>query len=190
MTLLSNDRWTGRFTVTRQGWHEYTIQAWVDRHLTWHRELIKKHEAGQQDLTSELLEGAQLVREAADRATGPMPSGSASVPGSWPDRRARRRGSGQGWSRAWASGWHDSPTVAAACTFDRTLRIMVERERARFGAWYEMFPRSVPRSQAVTAPSATSRHGSTTSRRWASTSSTCRRSTRSAAPSARARTTP
>ena len=70
LTFLGNDRWTGRFTVTKQGWHEYTIQAWVDRYASWRKELIKKHEAGQQDLTSELLEGAELVREAAERATG------------------------------------------------------------------------------------------------------------------------
>ena len=37
MTLLANDRWSGRFAVTALGWHEYTIQAWVDRYLTWHR---------------------------------------------------------------------------------------------------------------------------------------------------------
>ena len=71
MTLQANDRWTGRFTVTALGWHEYTIQAWVDRFLTWHRELMKKHEARQPDLTSELLEGAELLCEAAERAGGP-----------------------------------------------------------------------------------------------------------------------
>jgi len=69
--LAGQRRWTGRFTVTERGWHEYTIQAWVDRYLTWHRELIKKHEAGQPDLTSELLEGIEHIREAAGRASGP-----------------------------------------------------------------------------------------------------------------------
>ena len=34
------------------------------------------------------------------------------------------------------------PDRSGGLTYDRTLRIMVERERARFGAWYEMFPRS------------------------------------------------
>ena len=34
------------------------------------------------------------------------------------------------------------PDRRAAITYDRSLRVMVERERARFGAWYEMFPRS------------------------------------------------
>ena len=34
------------------------------------------------------------------------------------------------------------PDRGTACTYDKTMRIMVERQRARFGAWYEMFPRS------------------------------------------------
>ena len=151
MTLLANDRWTGRFTVTAQGWHEYTIQAWVDRYLTWHKELIKKHEAGQQDLTSELLEGAEHVREAAERANGPDAD--------WLRERARfLAGTESQESRVRAGLKQDLvermaryPDRRAAITYDRSLRIMVERERARFGAWYEMFPRS--------ASSVAGRHG-------------------------------
>ncbi len=30
MTPLVNDAWTGRFRVEDQGWHEYTVIAWVD----------------------------------------------------------------------------------------------------------------------------------------------------------------
>jgi len=142
MTLLANDRWTGRFTVTAQGWHEYTIQAWVDRYLTWHKELIKKHEAGQQDLTSELLEGVEHVREAAGRATGPDAD--------WLRERARfLMGTTSQEARVQAGLKQDLvermaryPDRRAAITYDRSLSIMVERERARFGAWYEMFPRS------------------------------------------------
>ena len=76
------------------------------------------------------------------------------------------------------------------------LPLLVERERALFGSWYELFPRS---EGAVVEPgrAAGQRHASApppsgcpASPRWASTWSTCRRSTRSAPPSARARTTP
>ena len=55
---------------TEPGWYEYTVQAWIDRFASWHRELTKKAEAGQ-DVASELLEGAELVREAAARGVGP-----------------------------------------------------------------------------------------------------------------------
>ena len=34
------------------------------------------------------------------------------------------------------------PDRSRATRFDRVLGVIVERERARFGAWYEMFPRS------------------------------------------------
>ena len=151
MTLLVNDRWTGRFTVTARGWHEYTIQAWVDRYLTWHKELIKKHAAGQQDLTSELLEGAALLCEAAERANGPDAG--------WLRKRAELLAGTEsevsrvraGLSRDLVERMARYPDRRAASTYDRPLRIMVERERARFGAWYEMFPRS--------ASSVAGRHG-------------------------------
>src|SRR5262245_6516623 len=47
MVPLSNDRWSGRFTVTEIGTYEYTIRAWVDRFATWRRDLAKKADAGQ-----------------------------------------------------------------------------------------------------------------------------------------------
>jgi starch synthase (maltosyl-transferring) len=142
MTPLANDRWTGRFTVTAQGWHEYTIEGWVDRFLTWHKELMKKHEAGQPDLTAELLEGAELVREAAELANGPDAD--------WLRKRARLLAGTESQELRIRAGLNQDlvermaryPDRRAASTYDRPLRIMVERERARFGAWYEMFPRS------------------------------------------------
>ena len=36
----------------------------------------------------------------------------------------------------------DAPELATATRADRTLRIVVEPELARFSAWYELFPRS------------------------------------------------
>jgi starch synthase (maltosyl-transferring) len=29
-----------------------------------------------------------------------------------------------------------------ACTYEPAFGVVVDRERARFGAWYELFPRS------------------------------------------------
>ena len=58
--------------------------------------------------------------------------------------------------------------------YDRMLGVIVERERARFGAWYEMFPRSAGTDpHAQRARSTKRRRGCPTSRRWASTCSTC-----------------
>ncbi len=142
MTFLSNDRWTGRFTVTKPRWHEYSIRAWVDRFLSWHKELAKKHEACQPDLTSELLEGAMHVREAAEHALG--------QDADWLRERARFLAGPESQSaRVWAGLDRELvermsryPDQRGICIYDKKLNVMVERERARFGAWYEMFPRS------------------------------------------------
>src|SRR3954466_10870034 len=58
---LGNDRYGGRFTVDRPGrWH-FAVAAWTDRVATWQEELRRKHEAGQDDLSGELAEGAALL---------------------------------------------------------------------------------------------------------------------------------
>src|SRR5262249_17361069 len=61
------DEWRAAFDVQALGWHEYQIVAWVDRFLTWRRDLRIKADAGQ-DVSVELLEGAILARETAERA--------------------------------------------------------------------------------------------------------------------------
>ena len=72
MEPLGNDRWTARFEIEVIGRYEYTLEAWIDRFATWRSELSKKFGAGQ-DVTAELLEGADIIdtveaaREAAEQ---------------------------------------------------------------------------------------------------------------------------
>ncbi len=141
MEPKGNDRWTASFTVLEQGRWEYTLQAWVDHFATWYKELVKKSEAGQQ-VPSELLEGTQLVREAAARAS--------SDDAKWLRDRADFIASERDQASRVAEALEPSltekmeqyPDRTHARTYDRMLGITVERERARYGAWYEMFPRS------------------------------------------------
>ena len=70
MSPLVNDRWSGSFRVpSSPGRYEYSLEAWVDMFGSWRRDLVKKVEANQ-DVASELLEGALHVRQASKRATG------------------------------------------------------------------------------------------------------------------------
>ena len=141
MTLVNpgTDRWSARFDVDTVGWHEYQVIGWVDRFLTWRRDLKIKLAAGQ-DVSVELVEGSRIVGQAAAGA----------------DPRRRR------WLLQQAGALDDATSAArielalgaelaaamTACA-DRSQatesglrRVWVDRERARFGAWYEMFPRS------------------------------------------------
>ena len=56
-----NDVWTGAFPVDRCGLWRFAIDAWVDRFASWRWEIERKFDAGQEDLSSELAEGALLL---------------------------------------------------------------------------------------------------------------------------------
>jgi starch synthase (maltosyl-transferring) len=106
---LGNDEWAGSFEVDRTGTWCYRIEGWVDRVGSFQQELRRKVDAGQEDLTGELAEGARLL----DVETLTVESALAAP--------ARDRVE-QAWSR--------------------TYEVDVDRELARFGSWYELFPRS------------------------------------------------
>jgi starch synthase (maltosyl-transferring) len=140
-----SDDWSGSFTCSSIGWHEFDVTAWVDPFETWRRGLRAKFEAGQ-DPGLELHEGAALVREASSRAAQ---IGQGAADAEWLEARAD--------ALCRSTPVVDRVSIAlegqlAARMFEyagrghasrsRTLRIWVDRVRAVFGAWYEMFPRS------------------------------------------------
>jgi starch synthase (maltosyl-transferring) len=137
MRLLVNDRWRGEFRIERLHPHLYSLEGWIDHFHTWTRDLVKRLEAGQ-DVSIDLRVGAALVRAAARRAEG---QDAAAL------QQAVRDLTGSGGSEMALS-----PELAAlvarypdrrfATRYDRELPVAVDRERARFSAWYEMFPRS------------------------------------------------
>jgi starch synthase (maltosyl-transferring) len=142
MTMVApgTDRWTARFDVAAIGWHEYDIVAWVDRFLTWRRDVRVKSAAGQ-DVAVELLEGALLVRDAAARA--------ADADAAWLLDQADALSDSTPSADRLAIALGEELAAAMATYADRSRataspprRVWVDRIRARFGAWYEMFPRS------------------------------------------------
>jgi starch synthase (maltosyl-transferring) len=134
------DRWAARFDVHTPGWHEYQIVAWVDRFQTWRRDLAIKAAAGQ-GITLGLLEGSLLVRDAAARAND--------TDGAWLLEQADALNDPTPPDQRVALALADELASAMLTYADRSRatetapqRVWVDRERARFGAWYEMFPRS------------------------------------------------
>ncbi len=137
MDFIVNDRWRGEFTVTELGQYRYTVQAWVDHFKSWRQGLLKKCEAGL-DVSVDLLTGADLVEAASRRAAG---SDAKVLQG-----RAGALRSGQALSDALDEELVELmakyPGRELSTTYDRELVVVVDRAKARFSAWYEMFPRS------------------------------------------------
>jgi starch synthase (maltosyl-transferring) len=139
MTYLGNDRWRGEFRVSEVGGYEYTIEGWVNRFATWKNDLAKRIAAGQ-EIAVECLIGAALLEETAEHAVG----------------------SDQTLLRSWARTLREEHELApelmeksepAALVqkysphrllsrYEKKLCVTVDRERARFSSWYEIFPRS------------------------------------------------
>src|SRR5438093_7908868 len=140
MKPLVNDRYRGEFPVGELGRAEYTLSGWIDRFGTWRRDLSKRVEADQ-EVAIDLEVGAGLLESAARRAKG--------QPGR--DLRAfakRLRGADADVAveTALSEGLRELmdsyPDRNQATSYGRQLSVTVDRERARFSAWYELFPRS------------------------------------------------
>ena len=142
MRFVDNDRWAGAFTLAENARWVYTIEALADPFRSWLADLATRVEAGQ-DVASELAEGVALLRDAARRA---------------------RAGDHRDALAAYARRVEQAPSKAEAVEIVRDVRlahfmdahldrgaatrvarefeVVADRERARFAAWYEFFPRS------------------------------------------------
>lgn len=148
LAYFENDRWTGSFRPERIGRYQYSIQAWTDWFATWRSGLEKKAAAGQ-DVSLELAEGALLLEgrspavPASQRSklTGAIaalraPAPRKKAPADKPDARVTAALDPK--LAALMSKYPDKSDATTSQVFELT----VDRERARFGAWYEFFPRS------------------------------------------------
>lgn len=142
MEPLINDRWRGSFVVTEVGRYVYTILAWVDQFKSWRRDLAKKSQAGQ-EVSVELLVGARLITEASQRAPEPQAQRMKEWVSTLQSPQVTEQVKVQLVLSQELSGSMDNyPDRRFATTYPKELVVVVDRQKARFSAWYEMFPRS------------------------------------------------
>ncbi|MDX5480349.1 MAG: alpha-1,4-glucan--maltose-1-phosphate maltosyltransferase [Hymenobacteraceae bacterium] len=141
MTFLGNDHWEASFTPDSMGRYEYTVQGWVDHFYSWQKGLKKKYEANQ-DISVELLIGAQHLENAAATAK----PGQQKRLRKWAEELKNVTSVAD--AVALATGTDVSELMHACCerdnvsTYDKVLQLDVERQKALFSTWYEFFPRS------------------------------------------------
>ena len=161
MTNTGNDEWSATVKPLHTGAHELVIEAWTDRYATWaHKAAIKL--AARDDVKTEVAEAMALLTEASE--DGKTPSGLGTREDS-PDRDNPDRDNPTRDTVARAlvvlssSGLDDvsrintalsapvaralsGPRLATDLTSSPPWPLWVDRQRASFGAWYELFPRS------------------------------------------------
>lgn len=140
MKPLGNDRWQGEFAVTEVGTYAYTVAGVIDHFDTWRSDLKKRIAAGQ-EIAVDLKGGAMLVEQAAARARAANDVQRL---------RAWAKELGSGGDEAAGVAQDDElaalmdrlPDEARMSRYERELKVTVDRKRAEFSSWYEMFPRS------------------------------------------------
>ncbi len=140
MTPLGDDVWTASFTPAELGRHRYTVAAWIDAFLTWRHKFLRRTES--HDISVALREGAALVSEAAGRARGAgrgaLAAYAAMLDSDAPLEELRQCAASEALRELMAG----APDRSLETVYDPPLQAVVERALARFGAWYEFFPRS------------------------------------------------
>ena len=142
MRPIGNDRFRAEFSVQQLGSYLYTVSAWVDHLESWRRGLLKKYQAGQ-DIALDLKTGALLAEQLASRAQSAdsqrLREWAAAITDSRRDSEARV-------ALAQSESIHDLeqhyPDPEIVLDAEPPLEATVDRERARYSTWYEMFPRS------------------------------------------------
>lgn len=130
-----NDRWSGVFTPVELGSYVYAIEAWTDEFATWCHGVARKQRLGA-DVSLDAVEGAGLLTKAHSARQD-----AAAVivrqcedylqTGDVTPLLATELGEAMSESQP-------RPDLTRSPNFP----LIVDRDKARFGAWYQMMPRS------------------------------------------------
>jgi starch synthase (maltosyl-transferring) len=137
MTALGNDRWRAQFPVAHVGYYEFTITGDVDHFETWRSDLEKRIIAGQ-DLELPLKTGALLIDATAKRAKGK----DAKQLTAWAKLLRDELSTELALNPAVLEMVSLYPDKTLQTSYEKVLKVWVDRERAGYSSWYELFPRS------------------------------------------------
>jgi starch synthase (maltosyl-transferring) len=146
LSAQGNDVWTAEVTPPAPGRYRCDISAWVDHFESWRAELERREDLA--DVRVALQVGAALALEAAERARG---NDTASL-SDWASLLSARatddsvaaadtaslKALALDPARAALVARYPDRRFAATASLDFT----VDRKRAEFSSWYELFPRS------------------------------------------------
>ncbi|RYH02619.1 alpha-1,4-glucan--maltose-1-phosphate maltosyltransferase [Salipiger sp. IMCC34102] len=133
MRKITNDRWGTEIVFSDTGPAFFTVLGWRDVWGTWARDTGKKIDAGQ-DVGVEMQEAQQILGEMTP-PRGQAKTHKALV-------KAAKSGDAATLLSEETAGFMALHGPRANLTRSEQVPVWVDRERAAFSAWYELFPRS------------------------------------------------
>jgi len=141
MEPLVNDRWRANFTIDSLEDWRFKVVGWIDHFGTWKYDLRKRIDAGQ-DVAVDLQIGADLVQAATaganDRDQERLEDYESQLRAAPTNHEVLAITSSAELSQLMFRAGGSGPNLSHSPEFS----LSVDRVRASFGAWYEMFPRS------------------------------------------------
>ncbi len=145
MAFFDNDRWRGSFAVDANAHYRYTLIAWRDLFSSWCDEVVKKR-AGQVPIALELTEGRSLVEatlKSSDRASRVDKEDLTKLLSRLAATNDEEERISLLLARDTAALMKRAGIRTNLTRYPRELELVVDRKRAAFSAWYELFPRSM-----------------------------------------------
>lgn len=142
---VADDRWRGSFRPRNIGPHEFVIEAWRNPFASWVNNVMKKADAGF-DLTIVIQEGIAIVRGVKNKLTELQKVLSPNINAISDKKTKLARLMSPSLIKVMRE---YGPRVGTSRS--KSFGVSVDRRRAAFSAWYELFPRS--------ASNDTERHG-------------------------------
>jgi starch synthase (maltosyl-transferring) len=154
MIATENDLWQASFIVDEIGMWEFSVQGWVDHFDTWTHDLRKRLAAQpdplhpvegmlSQDIPLALRSGALLLEQTAKRAKGQDAKQLTEIVASL---RWMAEQNAAFYEYPFGEEVHSLaaryPDLSFATRYERDLPLWVDRGKARYSTWYELFPRS------------------------------------------------
>jgi starch synthase (maltosyl-transferring) len=140
LKAINNDCWEASFICSQLGVYEFYIEGWEDHFSNWKNGLKKKYDAGQ-DINVELQMGTALFSDAFAEIGGQYPKLQKWI--------AQFEETDQQHSKVEMVLANDIAEImynyrpqALITKYPFVYTIEVERKKAAFSTWYELFPRS------------------------------------------------
>lgn len=140
MHNIGGDRWSGSFHVEKQEFYYYSIRSWVDHALTW-KHNFKRRLEGKENLDVELLIGAQHLKKIKSQADKKEADAIEEAIKLFKSEKHYEEGVKAALSHKIEKWILKYPDTNISSEY-KELRVYVDRAKARFSTWYELFPRS------------------------------------------------
>ncbi|MEC4005779.1 alpha-1,4-glucan--maltose-1-phosphate maltosyltransferase [Flavobacterium sp. SUN052] len=140
LNALPNDAFQTTFTVEKQGFYSYFVEAWIDYALNWQYGIGKKINDNQH-VKSELLEGIEYIKPLLSKVSASEKKYLSEIEKIFSDEKKYDKAIIEATSEELKLIFKKYPAKFLA-NQSAELKVYVDREKALFSTWYEFFPRS------------------------------------------------